>query len=74
MHPGSAALLGDVHAAATRIVEFTDGLDRADYAADELRRSAVERQLEIVGEALRNLRNADPRPLSRSPISLASSG
>ena len=50
MQPESAALLWDVHAAATRVAEFIVGLDAANYAADDLRRSAVERQLEIVGE------------------------
>lgn len=54
MRPESAALLWDVHSAANRIVEFIDGIDGTSYAADNLRRSAVERQLEIVGEALKN--------------------
>ncbi|HPG76881.1 MAG TPA: hypothetical protein PLU61_11935 [Rhodoglobus sp.] len=31
---------------------FIVGLDADAYAADELRSSAVERQLEIIGEAL----------------------
>lgn len=60
MQPDSAALLWDVHAAATRVAGFIVGLDADAYAADELRRSAVERQLEIIGEALKNLRITDP--------------
>ena len=48
MQPDSAALLWDVHAAATRVAGFIVGLDADAYAADELRRSAVERQLEIM--------------------------
>jgi len=60
MQPESAALLWHVHATATRITEFIVGLDADGYTADELRRSAVDRQLEIVGEALKNLRNVDP--------------
>ena len=67
MQPESAALLWDVHTAATRVAEFITGLDAESYAADELRRSAVERQLEIVGEALKNLRNADPETAMRIP-------
>ena len=51
MRPESAALLWDVHAVATRITEFIAELGADGYTADELRRSAVERQLEIVGEA-----------------------
>ena len=67
MQPESAALLWDVHAAATRVAEFIAGLDAASYAVDELRRSAVERQLEIVGEALKNLRAADPDTAHQIP-------
>ena len=67
MQPESAALLWDVHAAATRVAGFITGLDADTYAADELRRSAVERQLEIVGEALKNLRKADPDTSDQIP-------
>ena len=67
MRPESAAFLWDVHSAATLIGEFTAGIDVISYAADELRRSAVERQLEIVGEALKNLRNADPETAQLIP-------
>ena len=67
MQPESAALLWDGHTAATRIVQFMDGIHGATYAAGELRRSAVERQLGIVGEALKNLRNADPETAQQIP-------
>lgn len=67
MQPESAALLWDIHAAATRITEFIVGLDADVYTADEVRRSAVERQLEIVGEALKNLRNVDPGSAHQIP-------
>jgi uncharacterized protein with HEPN domain len=67
MRPESAALLWDVHAAGSRVMEFIAGVNENSYSADELRRSAVERQLEIVGEALKNLRNADPETAARIP-------
>lgn len=60
MQPESAAFLWDVRAAGLRIATFTDGLDSDGYVADELRKSAVERQLEIIGEALNRLRKVDP--------------
>ena len=60
MLPEAGALLWDVRRAAEQIAEFTAGLDEDAYLADSLRRSAVERQLEIIGEALKNLRALDP--------------
>lgn len=67
MQPESAAFLWDALAAGVRITTFTDGLTGESYAADELRKSAVERQLEIIGEALNRLRKADPETAQRIP-------
>ena len=47
------ALLSDVVAACDLLADFTRGKSFDDYAAEALLRSAVERQLEIIGEALR---------------------
>lgn len=60
MRPESPALLWDARDAANRIAIFIEGLDEDAYARDALRRSAVERQLEIIGESLNNLRKNDP--------------
>jgi uncharacterized protein with HEPN domain len=46
--------------AAERVARFTAGKVFADYERDDLLRSAVERQLEIVGDALGKLRRVDP--------------
>jgi uncharacterized protein with HEPN domain len=59
MHPDSRKLLWDAQQAAQKIVRFTAGKTFADYAADELLRSGVERQFEIVGEALNQLSRVD---------------
>ena len=67
MQPESAAFLWDVPAAGMRITTFADGLTAASYVADALRKSAVERQLEIIGEALNRLRKADPEVAQRIP-------
>ncbi|WP_167140191.1 HepT-like ribonuclease domain-containing protein [Diaminobutyricimonas sp. TR449] len=67
MRPESAVLLWDVHTAANRIANFIAGIDGAAYSVDELRRSAVERQVEIIGEALKNLRNVDPTAAQQIP-------
>lgn len=67
MQPESAAYLWDVQNAASRIGSFIEGLKAESYAADDLHRSAVERQLLIVGEALNNLRKVDPATASRIP-------
>ena len=59
MLPDSAKLLWDALQAADRLVRFVTGKSLEDYLADELLRSAVERQFEIIGEALSQLRNTD---------------
>ena len=47
------AWLSDILTACDLLADFTKGKIFDDYAADALLRSAVERQLQIVGEALR---------------------
>jgi uncharacterized protein with HEPN domain len=47
------AWLADIVAACDLLIEFTRGKTFTDSAADPMLRSAVERQFEIVGEALR---------------------
>ena len=56
MRPESSAFLWDAKGAALQVTAFITDLDEAGYRQDALRRSAVERPLEIVGEALGNLR------------------
>jgi uncharacterized protein with HEPN domain len=50
-----AARLNDIVKAAEAIASFINGQTEADYNANLLLRSAVERQVEIVGEAARAL-------------------
>jgi uncharacterized protein with HEPN domain len=47
--------LTDIQAAAGRIARFTEGKGFEQYLADEMLRSAVERQFGILGEALSRL-------------------
>ena len=55
----SRKYLYDIARAAALAMEFIAGKSFADYTADAMLRSAVERQLEIVGEALARLAKAD---------------
>lgn len=59
MHADSGKLLWDAREAAAKVVRYTDGKTLADCEADDFLRSAVERQFEIVGEALAALRRID---------------
>jgi uncharacterized protein with HEPN domain len=61
------AFLWDVQQAAEAITKFTAGLDAAGYRANPLVRSAVERQFEIIGEALNRLSKEAPDLASRVP-------
>jgi uncharacterized protein with HEPN domain len=57
----------DATHAADLITSFVDGKELPDYLTDDLLRSAVERQFEIIGEALNQLSRADPALASRIP-------
>jgi uncharacterized protein with HEPN domain len=61
------AHLADVLEAGRYIQKFTAESDRDAYAADLVLRSAVERQFEIVGEALNRLSREDPALAARIP-------
>jgi len=50
--PDARAFLFDIQRACQLLREFTAGMTFQDYAEDRKTRSAVERQLEIVGEAV----------------------
>ncbi len=55
----TAKLLLDMKSAAERIGRFVGGKTFEDYLKDELLRSAVERQFEIIGEAMARLIKLD---------------
>lgn len=59
--------LRDALAACRAIEQFTAGLDFAAYEASDLVRSAVERKLEIVGEALKRAEDEDATLIEQLP-------
>jgi hypothetical protein len=61
------ALLWDARASGDAIERFLSGKDFDDYLADETLRSAVERQFEVLGEALAQLSKADPKLVTWIP-------
>ena len=61
------AYLWDAKAAADAIAEFVAGRTFGEYKSDLLLRSAVERQFEIVGEALNQLSRVAPELAAQVP-------
>jgi uncharacterized protein with HEPN domain len=53
--------------AADRILDYTKGMSREEFFADTLKQDAVIRNVEIIGEAANNLREADPGISARHP-------
>jgi len=65
MRPESRKFLFDIQAAARQLGTFKEGKSFTDYAADPMLRSAVERQFEIIGEALSQLAKIDQEAANR---------
>ena len=57
--------LYDIHQATMLIREFTDGKTFADYQSNAMMRAAVEREFEIIGEAMARLAKLAPQIASR---------
>jgi uncharacterized protein with HEPN domain len=53
--PADAAYLHDMIKAAETVIRYTSGKTRQDYEAEEMLRDAVERRIEIIGEAARGV-------------------
>jgi uncharacterized protein with HEPN domain len=67
MQPDAPALLWDARRAAGLIVQFVGGRTFADYLQSPMLRSAVERQFQVIGEALNRLSRVDPATAERVP-------
>ncbi len=59
--------LWDAREAADANIVFTCGKSLDDYTSDVLLRSGVERQFQIIGEAIRQLARVDPATAERIP-------
>jgi uncharacterized protein with HEPN domain len=67
MRPESPAFLWDAREAARKAASVAQAHEQAVYLDDWVLQAAVERQLEILGEALKNLRVADADTAARVP-------
>jgi len=59
LQPKTLKLLEDIRDAAAFILEVLEGKSLDDYKTDRLLRQGVERNFEIIGEAVRRLAEAD---------------
>lgn len=65
MRPDSPKHLEDIRDAAAFVLEATRGASLQGYLENRLLRQAVERNFEIIGEALNRLRKADTETAAR---------
>ena len=65
MHPNAPKLLEDIRDAAAFIVELAENLTLERFAQDRVVRQAVERNFEIIGEALIRLSKVDEATTDR---------
>jgi uncharacterized protein with HEPN domain len=67
MRVEAKTLLYDMRQACERVIAFTAGKDYSDYKNDVYCRSAVERQFQIIGEALGRLAKMCPEIVAEIP-------
>lgn len=67
MRPDPRKYLWDALNAADLVHDFAQGQSFMDYQTNAMLRSAVERQLEIIGEALNQFSKIDPEAASHIP-------
>ncbi|MBU1106230.1 MAG: DUF86 domain-containing protein [Candidatus Riflebacteria bacterium] len=67
MSHDSLKYLSDALQAGRYIKDFTENIEFEEYQSNILVKSAVERQFEIIGEALKNLRNYSPELFTEIP-------
>lgn len=65
MHPRAPKLLEDIRSAAEFVKSATDGLVVQEFKQNRMLRQAVERNFEIIGEAMRRLEKDDPDTAGR---------
>src|SRR5688572_2399150 len=65
MHPKSPKWLDDMADACAFVLEITANVTMLDYASDRSLRQTVERNFQIIGEALRRLERSDPTTAAR---------
>jgi uncharacterized protein with HEPN domain len=67
MRRNAEAFLWDIRESASRIREFVGDLDFAGFSRSALVQAAVERQFEIIGEALNQLSRTAPEIVRQIP-------
>lgn len=65
MRPESRKLLFDIERAVLTLQSFTEAKSFEEFKANAMLRSACERQLEIIGEAMTRLRSLDEATFDR---------